>query len=204
MRQLTKDVVHKPVTIAQIQTEFPSIRHNIFAFLQAQMYTSRTIRLLDKDWDNSLDRFLLRTESTRGAVSQNYRFLQDNIDYDSLPTGPKQWTVDMPELGMEDIFKMRESSDCAKNGQTRADLIYCLWACPFIRRFWNQIRDYAIRHLVNYIPLSAAWALWGISPNIHTRITWGAKRLLLIITAVAKKTILQRRKPCRGDPSILM
>ncbi|OCT94841.1 hypothetical protein XELAEV_18012522mg [Xenopus laevis] len=64
-------------------------------------------------------------------------------------------------------------------------------ACPFIRSFWNQVRDYATRHLVNYIPLSAAWALWGITPNIHTKITRAAKRLLLIITAVAKKTILQ-------------
>ncbi|OCT58219.1 hypothetical protein XELAEV_18002404mg [Xenopus laevis] len=85
----------------------------------------------------------------------------------------------------------RESSDCPKCGQIKADLIHCLWACPYIRRFWNPVRDYAIRHLVNYVPLSAAWALWGTIPNIHTKITRGAKRLLLIITAMPKKTILQ-------------
>ncbi|OCT56270.1 hypothetical protein XELAEV_18000365mg [Xenopus laevis] len=224
VRQLTKNDTHKLLTLAQFQTKFPPIMHNIFAFLQAQTYTSRTIRLLaDKDWDNSLDRYLLRTNSTRGVISQNYRFLQDNIDYDSLPTGPKQWTIDIPELGMEDILKMykqlwhtlpssiyremflnllhrtyltpkvlfkmhrRESSDCPKCGQTKANLIHCLLACPFIRRIWNQIRDYATRHLT----LSHSWALWGTTPNTHTKSTRGAKRLLLIITAMAKKIILQ-------------
>ncbi|OCT79508.1 hypothetical protein XELAEV_18026318mg [Xenopus laevis] len=88
-------------------------------------------------------------------------------------------------------MQRRDNSNCPKCGQPGADLMHCLWSCPYIRRFWNQIRDYANRHLVNFVPLSAAWALWGITPNAHTRITRGAKRLLLIITAVAKKTILQ-------------
>ncbi|OCT84335.1 hypothetical protein XELAEV_18022483mg [Xenopus laevis] len=178
-----------PLTFVQLQTTFPSILHNVFDILQAQTYTSRTIRLLtDKDWDNALDRFLLRTNSSRGTISQNYKFMQDNIDYDSIPKGPKQWTVDIPELNIEE---RRESSNWPKCEQTGANLIHCLWSCPYIRRFWNQVRDYASRHLVNFVPLSAAWAIWSTIPSTHTRITRGAKRLLLIISAVAKKTILQ-------------
>ncbi|OCT56387.1 hypothetical protein XELAEV_18000165mg [Xenopus laevis] len=202
IRQLTKKDTRKPLTCVQLQTTFPSVVHNVFAFLQAQMYTSRTIRLLtDKDWDNSLDRFLLRVNSTKGTISQNYKFMQVNTDYVSIPKGPKQWTVDIPDLSMEVIFGMykqlwrtlpssiyremflnllhrtyltpeilykmqrRDNSNCPKCGQPGADLMHCLW--------------------------SSAWALWGITPNTHTRITRGAKRLLLIITAVAKKTILQ-------------
>ncbi|OCT72413.1 hypothetical protein XELAEV_18035393mg [Xenopus laevis] len=154
-----------------------------------QTYTSRTIRLLtDEDWDNALDRFLLRTNSTRGTISLNYKFLHNSIDYDSIPKGPREWTVDIPELTTEE---RRDSSSCPKCEQTGANLIHCLWSCPYIRRFWTQVRDYATRHLVNFVPLSAAWAIWGKIPTTHSRITQGARRLLLIVSAVARKTILQ-------------
>ncbi|XP_072255223.1 DIS3-like exonuclease 1 [Pyxicephalus adspersus] len=127
------------------------------------MMTGRVVGVLQRNWRDYVATFPSKEETqTQGKNTQ--RVLVTPWDYR--------------------IPKIRISTQ-------QVEALQMLWNCPKIKCFWRLVASYALRYLVNYLPLTPPWVIFGILSLRGICIGKGCGKLVNDITGGVKVHIAQ-------------